>query len=51
MKIERVDLRSLLRSLTEDELLHAYHKAAAGSPQAALLAEEIERRALAANDN
>jgi hypothetical protein len=51
MLIERVDLRSLLRAITEDELLYAYHMAAEGSRQAALLAEEIERRALAANDN
>jgi hypothetical protein len=48
--IERVDLRTLLRSITEDELLHAYHSAADNSPQAAFLTEEIERRSLAAND-
>jgi hypothetical protein len=51
MMIERVGLQSLLRAITEDELLYAYHRAAEGSPQAALLAEEIERRARAANDN
>jgi hypothetical protein len=46
--IECVDLRTLLRSVSEDDLRHAWSRARNGSRQAALLIAEIERRAGAA---